>query len=50
MNAGSGRIPFPPCPSATGTCDADGTVNLETAKRMGWDKNWRDAGVANEER
>jgi hypothetical protein len=24
-----------------GTLNADGTVNLETARRLGWDKNWR---------
>jgi hypothetical protein len=26
---------------ATGIYNADGTVNLETAKRLGWDRNWR---------
>jgi hypothetical protein len=25
---------------ATGIYNADGTVNLETAKRLGWDRNW----------
>jgi hypothetical protein len=25
---------------ATGIYNADGTVNLETAKRLGWDKHW----------
>ena len=23
-----------------GTLNADGTVNMETAKRLGWDKEW----------
>ena len=29
-----------------GTYKADGTVNMETAKRNGWDKIWADKGVA----
>jgi hypothetical protein len=28
---------------ATGIYNADGTVNLETAKRLGWDKRWPEA-------
>ncbi len=35
---------------ATGIYNADGTVNLETAKRMGWDRNWSDAGATTEDR
>jgi hypothetical protein len=29
-----------------GTYDADGTVNRETAKRLGWDKKWRKGEAA----
>jgi hypothetical protein len=28
---------------ATGIYNPDGTVNLETAKRLGWDKHWSGA-------
>jgi hypothetical protein len=29
---------------ANGTYRADGTVNLETARQLGWDKVWKDSG------
>lgn len=31
---------------ATGIYNADGTVNLETAKRLGWDRTWREKDAA----
>jgi hypothetical protein len=31
---------------ANGTYNADGTVNLETAERLGWAKAWRENGVS----
>ncbi|MFN2386618.1 MAG: hypothetical protein ABR576_10095 [Thermoanaerobaculia bacterium] len=34
---------------ANGTYNADGTVNLETAKRLGWTEKWKEASVPNDE-
>jgi hypothetical protein len=31
---------------ANGTFNADGTVNMETAERLGWAKAWRERGAA----
>jgi len=31
---------------ANGTFNADGTVNMETAERLGWAKAWRESGAA----
>ncbi len=30
---------------ANGTYNADGTVNMNTAERLGWAKAWRENGV-----